>query len=231
MQREVYNFKLFGMIVLGKALRRYSSASVSRGRYSSSFVRTPSSSAPREVPTPLLFVSAKEWDLDSARGIDSLATSLSMQGFTCIQCDISRPTPNGLDSDKIMHHLVADLTSNVRLSFLGAAFPPVIFARSSASLIAQAYISSNPVSAMMLMGNIPSTNADVSTDLLPTPLEEFNFEPKFPIALLTSPPEMERLSKTNRLAKEPQVELLTTEDLESQDAFLKIQLWLDDLGI
>ncbi|KAJ7042554.1 hypothetical protein C8F04DRAFT_1390526 [Mycena alexandri] len=201
-------------------------------RWSSSFVRNPPSSAPREVPTPLLFVSAKDWDVDSTRGIDAIATTLSMQGFTCIQCDISRPTTDPpLDSDKFMDHLAADLKSQIRLSFLTAAFPPVIFARSSATLIAQAYISSNPVSAMMLMGNIPSTNADVPKSLLPTPLAEFNFEPKFPIALLTSPREMERLSKTNRLAQDPQVELLTTEDLESQDAFLKIEDWLDDLGI
>lgn len=84
---------------------------------------------------------------------------------------------------------------------------------------------------MMLLGNVPSTNADIAESLLPTPLEEFNFEPKFPIALLTTPHLMQRLQKTNRLAQDPQVELLTTEDLESQDAFLKIESWLDDLGI
>ncbi|KAJ7785989.1 hypothetical protein B0H16DRAFT_1400897 [Mycena metata] len=216
-----------------RAIHRSKAISRARSpRWSSSFVRHPSSSAPREVPTPLLFVSATDWDVDSARGIDALATTLSMQGFTCIQCDISRPTVDPpLDSDEIMDHFAADLKSQIRLSFLTAAFPPVIFARSSATLIAQAYISSNPVSAMMLMGNIPSTNADVPKSLLPTPLAEFNFEPRFPIALLTSPREMERLSKTNRLAQDPQVELLTTEDLEGQDALLKIEHWLDDLGI
>jgi hypothetical protein len=82
---------------------------------------------------------------------------------------------------------------------------------------------------MMLMGNVPLTNAD--TKLLPTRLEEFNFEPKFPIALLTTAREMERLRKTNRLAQDPHVELLTTDDLDSQDALSKIEGWLDDLGI
>ncbi|KAJ6574795.1 hypothetical protein B0H19DRAFT_933940 [Mycena capillaripes] len=204
-------------------------------RWSSSFVRTPSSSAPREAPTPLLFVSAKEWDMDSHRGVDALATTLSMKGFTCIHCDITLPVIDSsappLDSNKIMHHLVSDLKSHLRLSWHAASFPPVIFARSAASLIAQAYISSNPVSAMMLLGKVPSTNADVPESFLPTRLEEFNFEPKFPIALLTIPRVMERLRKTNRLAQDPQVDLLTTEDLESQDAFLKIESWLDDLGI
>ncbi|KAJ6509223.1 hypothetical protein C8R47DRAFT_1097871 [Mycena vitilis] len=175
-------------------------------RWSSSFVRTPSASAPREVPTPLLFVSAKSWDADSHRGFDSLAAMLSMQGFTCVQCDVSLPeagSPIHSDSNKIVDHLVSELRSQLRLSWQAASFPPVIFARSAATLIAQAYISSNPVSAMMLMGNIPSTNASVPNTLLPTRLEEFNFEPRFPIALLTAPREMERLRKANRLAQDP----------------------------
>ncbi|KAF7339917.1 hypothetical protein MVEN_01909200 [Mycena venus] len=203
-------------------------------RWSSSFVRTPPASAPREVPTPLLFVSSKEWDIDSEKGVEKLATMLSMKGFTCVHCDISLPAVHSsappLNSDQLMHRLVEDLKANLRLSSHAVSFPPVLFARSAASLIAQAYISSNPVTAMMLMGRIPSTNAEVVGSLLPTPLAEFNFEPKFPIALLSTPREMERLWKTNRLAQAG-VDLLPTEDLESQDAFEKIEGWLDELGI
>ncbi|KAJ7900020.1 hypothetical protein B0H14DRAFT_2671926 [Mycena olivaceomarginata] len=200
-------------------------------RWSSSFVRNPSGSAPREVPTPLLFVSAKEWDIDSYKGIDTLATILSMKGFTCVHCDLSLPRVDPLDSDKLMHHFISDLKAELRLSWPGAPFPPVLFARSAASIIAQTYISSNPVSAMMLWGNnIPATNAELAGSLLPTRLAEFNFEPKFPIALLTTPREMDRLRETNRLAQ-ADVELLTTADLESQDALVKIECWLDDLGI
>ncbi|KAF8213394.1 hypothetical protein K438DRAFT_1803907 [Mycena galopus ATCC 62051] len=202
-------------------------------RRSSCLVRTPSASAPREVPTPLLFVSAKEWDIDSYQGVDKLATLLSMKGFTSVHCDISLPVvdPSALplNSDQLMSHFVSDLAANLRLSW-PAPFPPVIFARSAASLIAQAYISSNPVSAMMLLGHIPSTNAEVPRRLLPTPLAEFNFEPTFPIALLTTPREMDRLRKANRLAL-ADVELFATEDLESQDVLVKIECWLDDLGI
>ncbi|KAJ7666430.1 hypothetical protein B0H17DRAFT_1210624 [Mycena rosella] len=200
---------------------------------SSCVLRRPSPSAPRECPTPLLFVSAKGWDADSYRGyhLDTLTTTLSFKGFTCMHCDLSLRAPAPLDSTKIMNHFVADLKSQLRLTMHTVSFPPVIFARSSASLIAQAYIGSNPATAMMLTGAIPSTNADVPQALLPTRLEEFNFEPKFPIALLTTAHEMERLRKTNRLAQAPEVDLFTTHDLESQDALLKIEGWLDDLGI
>ncbi|KAJ6604333.1 hypothetical protein DFH09DRAFT_1300569 [Mycena vulgaris] len=200
-------------------------------RWTSSFLRTPPASAPRECPTPLLFVSAKGWDADSYRGIASLTTTLSIKGFTCMHCDLTLPASSPLDSTEIVDHFVADLKSQLRLTWQSVSLPPVIFARSSASLIAQAYIGSNPAAAMMLTGNIPSTNADVAKTLLPTPLEEFNFEPKFPIALLTTAREMERLRKTNRLAQAPEVDLLTTHDLESQDALLQIEGWLDDLGI
>ncbi|KAJ7783440.1 hypothetical protein DFH07DRAFT_787728 [Mycena maculata] len=201
-----------------------------RGRWSSSWIRNPPLSAPRQVPTPLLFVSAKVWDADSYNGVSALITALSAKGFACLHCDLSTAPQLHLNSTEIMSHFVSTLKS------LGAdsgilAFPPVIFARSSAAIIAQAYISSNPATALVLTGNIPAVNADVPENLLPTPLEEFNFEPKFPIALVTTPHEMERLRKTNRLAQDPTVDLLTTEDLASQDAFLKIEGWLDDLGI
>ncbi|KAJ7102235.1 hypothetical protein B0H15DRAFT_736225, partial [Mycena belliarum] len=193
-----------------------------------SVIRTPPPSASRLCPTPLLFVSAKAWDPDSHTGLDVLTATLSMKGFTCILSDLALPAPLPRDSAELMHHFVADLKGQLRHT---VAFPPVIFARASASLVAQTYIGSNPATAMMLMGAIPPTNSDVPKALLPTPLEEFNFEPKFPIALLATALQMERLRRTNRLAQDPMVDLVTTEDLESQDALLKIEGWLDDLGI
>ncbi|KAJ7456679.1 hypothetical protein FB451DRAFT_1048228 [Mycena latifolia] len=204
-------------------------------RWSSSFIRVPPTSAPRQCPTPLLFISAEGWDPDSYRGysnsLDALTTTLSIKGFTCMHNDLSLPATLPLDSAELVHHFITDLKSQLRLTWHTISFPPVIFARSSASIIAQAYIGSNPAAAMMLTGDIPSTNADVPEAMLPTRLQEFNFEPKFPIALLTTAREMERLRKTNRLAQDPDVDLLTTHDLQSQDALLKIEGWLDDLGI
>ncbi|KAK7064486.1 hypothetical protein R3P38DRAFT_3302021 [Favolaschia claudopus] len=201
-------------------------------RSSSSFVRNPSASASREVPTPLLFVSVKEWDPDSFRGVEHLSSFLSMKGFTSVHCDLSLPDPpTSLHSEKLMNHFVLDLKAQLRLAWHAAAFPPVLFARSAAALIAQAYISSNPVSGMMLMGEIPTSNEEVVERLLPTPLQEFDFEPKFPIALLTTPRKLEQLRKTNRLAQADAVDSFTAADMESQEALMKIESWLDDLGI
>nr|GAT49774.1 predicted protein [Mycena chlorophos] len=128
-----------------------------------------------------------------------------------------------------MNGFVSELKSELRMSGHGSFFPPVIIGRSAASLIVQAYISSNPVSAMLLMGDIPVTNAIVPKTFLPTPLDEFNFEPKFPIALLATSTQMERLVD-HRLVRAG-VQTYTTDDLDGEDAMLKIESWLDMLGI
>ncbi|KAF7306677.1 hypothetical protein MIND_00459300 [Mycena indigotica] len=192
-------------------------------------VRTPPANAPRECPTPLLFVSAAKWDADSAKGIDSLSTVLTSKGFTCIHSDLSPKTTTECPT-ALIDGFVHELKSELRLSGYASFFPPVIFGRAGASLIAQAYISSNPVSAMMLMGNIPAKNAEVPKTLLSAPLEEFNFEPKFPISLLTTPQHMQHLLEHNRLARAG-VSRYAVDELDGQEALLKIEEWLDKLGI
>lgn len=109
------------------------------------------------------------------------------------------------------------------------AFPPVIFARSSACLIAQTYISSNPATALFLISP-PPTN-DNTKGRLPTRLKEFDFEPKFPIAVMASPTEMNVLTRESRLAKDEGVDKFTVENTEGQDAFVRAETWLDELGI
>jgi hypothetical protein len=104
----------------------------------------------------------------------------------------------------------------------------VIFARSSASLIAQTYISSNPASGLFLISPPPSNS--VSKIILPTPLKEYDFEPKFPMAVMASRQEME-LYKESRLGRDPGVDKIEVENVEGQEAFVAIEQWLDELGI
>ncbi|CAK5265284.1 unnamed protein product [Mycena citricolor] len=182
--------------------------------------------------------------------IDLLTTMFSSKGFTCVHCDLSSPeSSTAHDSSLVIKHfmngdqgssshyttltaITLDLKTSFRLSGHASFFPPVLYARSAAALIAQAYISSNPVSAMILSGTIPANNAQVSPKLLPTEFPEFNFEPKFPIALLTSKMHLEHLNQnSNRLSQDPNVSLLECEDLESSDAVSKMELWMDELGI
>jgi hypothetical protein len=91
---------------------------------SSSFVRVrlPPASAPREAPTPLLFVSSKSWDEESTSGYSAscsishsvlilahrmsfLAQNLSHgKGFTCIENDLTIPDTSKNDSNLLMKH-------------------------------------------------------------------------------------------------------------------------------
>ncbi|KAI0941870.1 hypothetical protein AcW1_009766 [Taiwanofungus camphoratus] len=195
-------------------------------------LRTPPPSAPREVPTPLVFVSASSWDPKSQTGMRTLASMFSEQGYTCLEVDLAHPE-KATTSDALMHHFESDLVSHIRLTAI--PFPPVIIARASGALIAQTYISSHPASGLLLVSPPPSNKAvsDFSPSLLPTPLAEFDFEPKFPCAIVCAEREKEWL-KENRLWKDGGVDKLIVKDkseIGGQEVFVRIGQWLDDIGV
>lgn len=83
-------------------------------------------------------------------------------------------------------------------------FPPVLFAYRLGSLVAQTYVSSYPVSALIL--NDPTTCESLESepglvDRLPLSSEDFNFEPKFPL-LVVGNLESGKSQKENRLVRE-----------------------------
>ncbi|KAF9535868.1 hypothetical protein CPB83DRAFT_901530 [Crepidotus variabilis] len=209
---------------LGKTTIRLSSTSF--------LLRLPPSSATREVPTPLLFVSSGEWDKNSTEGMTTLAAMLAEKGFTCIETNLARPLElsSHNDSRRMMEHYESDLVSQFRLTSI--PFPPVILARSSACLIAQTYISSHPASAMILI-NPPASNKELQTEgKLPNDLEEFTYEPHFPIAVITgSERQANRLREISRICQSDNVDLIVVEGLKEGKVLNEIELWLDQLGI
>lgn len=123
-----------------------------------------------------------------------------------------------------------ELKSVVRASF--NPFPPVFFARGAACLITQTYISSNPASGLVLISPPTSNHSLLSTSLLSHALPEFDFEPKFPITIVDTPQGMANLQVAgNRLAKDDRVDRIVVNDVEGQDAFVKIEQWMDEIGI
>jgi hypothetical protein len=133
-----------------------------------------------------------------------------------------------------MYHLL-ELRSIFRLSTI--PFPPVIFARASGCLIGQTFVSSNPATGLVLISP-PGNNAELkcimgqdNLPILPTQLSEFDFEPHFPIAVIARPGQMRTLEEFNRLVRAPEVDKLTVDDLEGQQALDVIHTWLDQLGI
>ncbi|KAF9015317.1 hypothetical protein BDQ17DRAFT_1340843 [Cyathus striatus] len=191
------------------------------------FVRPPSKFAPREAPTPLLFVSSESWDKESAKEMKDISAVMSEKGFTCIETDLAvsyqhmRPT-------EMMKEFEAELSSTMRLSMI--PFPPVIFARSAGGLIAQQYVSSHPASGLILISP-PISNAALTGDLLPSDLAEFDFEPKFPIAIVATTEEMKSLQQRNRLCQDANVDRIVVESLDAHEILPKAEEWLDFKGI
>jgi hypothetical protein len=114
-----------------------------------------------------------------------------------------------------------------------------------------------PVSSSSLSPELaPST----SLPLLPTPLPEFTYEPLFPISILGTPTQLDVLRASHRLlAPQPdtpapapapaprrggllgmfgrggrgrwEVGVLEADDTQGQEAFVKIEQWLDGIGV
>lgn len=124
--------------------------------------------------------------------------------------------------------MCTELRGAIRLSAI--PFPPVVFAKSSACLIAQTYISSHPACGLVLISP-PVSNSSVPETQLPDKLPEFDFEPKFPVAIMASSEEMKTLRQSNRLARDPGVDTITLTGVQGEGACIEIERWLDELGI
>ncbi|KAJ8084192.1 hypothetical protein PM082_002959 [Marasmius tenuissimus] len=221
------------MMFLSTLRHRFSDLRLSqRAAHAKSFsqvLREPSNSAPRLVPTPLVFVSASEWHAPN-RFRHGFARMYPEKGYTCLDVDIHLPAEGTNQSETLMEYFVSELRSAIRLTTI--PFAPVIFARDAACLIAQTYISSHPATGLVLISPPPSNDAAMKSGILPTPLPEYDFEPTFPIVVVSTPSQMEVLRKEHRLLRDPQaVDTIVVDDVEGQDAFVKIEEWSDRIGV
>ncbi|KAF8898571.1 hypothetical protein BD779DRAFT_1484601 [Infundibulicybe gibba] len=183
------------------------------------------------VPTPLVFVSASSWDKSTLGwfGATSVSRILSEKGFTCLECDLAPPSRVHIHtSQELMSHFESELRSTIRTCSI--PFPPIIFAHSSACIIAQTYISSNPATGLFMISP-PISNTSLPETQLPTRLKEFDYEPKFPIAIMATAAEMNVIQNQSRLGKEPDVDKIVVTDIEGRQALQEVENWLDGLGV
>jgi len=78
------------------------------------------------------------------------------------------------------------------------------------------------------------SNADVTPALLSSPLREFDFEPKFPCAIICTEGEAKELADRNRLWRDSAVDKFVLRDaqaVDGQEGFNHIQNWLDEIGV
>ncbi|KAH6917231.1 hypothetical protein BKA70DRAFT_1251684 [Coprinopsis sp. MPI-PUGE-AT-0042] len=192
--------------------------------------RLPASSASREVPTPLVFVTTSALDAESTKEITTLSAMLAEKGFSCFQIDLTGKPDNDSTPGGLINAYAENLRSMIRLQ--ANPFAPVIVARSASCLVSQQYVSNYPAKAILLISP-PKDNGDLEKTRLSEPFDEFTFEPKFPIAVIDTPEKLEVLRKSNRLCKEPNpfVDVISAKKLEGQPLFNAVEFWLDELGI
>ncbi|KAG8765344.1 hypothetical protein FRC12_007543 [Ceratobasidium sp. 428] len=194
-------------------------------------LRSASPTAPREVPTPLVILSVERWDEKSKEGMLDFAAMFAERGYTTLEIDLA-PPPVGDSASKTSQALVEyfsrDLLSHIRLAAI--PFPPVIVARAGACIVAQSYVESNPASGLVLI-EPPVSNASCVPNLLPSPIAEFTFEPRFPIAVISS---TDRI-KQNRIVREGEkagwVNVLKVKNLAGSGALTDIEKWMDSIGV
>ncbi|CED83702.1 hypothetical protein [Phaffia rhodozyma] len=226
---------------------RASSTKPGTGRF---LIRQPSPLASREVPTPLVFLSATTWDktaptADGAGGWTDWSAMYASRGYTCIEIDLNPPDVLPGTSEELMEHFTSELNQQIRLA--ANPFPPVLFARAFSSLIAQNYISSHPVSAMFLLAPPTPSVSDTTSPaayepregILPTALPEFNYEARFPIGVMypAAGIPMSDFEEEHRLAQDQGgwVEHLrfrgNIDGSDSESGRLEVEKWMDRVGI
>ncbi|GAB1517239.1 hypothetical protein RhiTH_000283 [Rhizoctonia solani] len=149
--------------------------------------------------------------------MQGFAAAYAERGYTTLEIDLAPPPSE--DSAK--------LTSHVRLAAI--PFPPVIIARAGACIVAQSYIESNPAYALALI-EPPLSNSSCVPKLLPTPTKEFTFEPRFPIAIISTSEKI----KGHRIVREGEegmVDILEAGDIKGSGALMEIEKWMDSIGV
>jgi hypothetical protein len=151
-------------------------------------IRQPSSSAPRECPTPIILVRTPSLASlfpnipQTDQSLTDWASSFSLKGYTSIEIDIEPPiqpatSPEAGETqssprEDILKTMVGVLSSQIRLQ--ANPFPPVIISMDSACLVTQAYVEDNPASGLVLVD--PPNEEDSKV--------RFKYEPRFPILLI-----------------------------------------------
>lgn len=123
-------------------------------------------------------------------------------------------------------------------------FPPILYAEQLGCLIAQTYVSSHPLHAIIL-DSPPVSCAGLASwpglaERLPLepPLPEFTFEPKFPVLVLERKSAGGVLQKNSRLVQKgadymevcENAKATSVESRNVPDRSLAVERWIDELG-
>ncbi|GAA5928776.1 uncharacterized protein JCM15063_003964 [Sporobolomyces koalae] len=153
-----------------------------------STLRVVESTGPRSLALPLCFVSVRGWDASDSAGWHDWIERFSSKGYSSLVLDLDpqAATAQAKTSKSVLSALEQELVSLLRDPATSSPFPPLVFASSTASILAETYVSSHPLSGLVLDQPVPAPLARTRIPrAFPTDVDEFDYEPFFPVAVIS----------------------------------------------
>ncbi|BGP02642.1 hypothetical protein RTBOTA2_002479 [Rhodotorula toruloides] len=152
------------------------------GRSASSF-RAVAPSSSRHLALPLAFLAVKGWDSHGTKDWEDWISRFAARGYSSLLLEVDPAAAPSASLDGLESELIRLL----RDPSASSPFPPLLFASSGSSLIAEQYVSSHPLSGLCLVDPVNSSSAHkLLPRFFPKPLDDFNYEPGFPITVVES---------------------------------------------
>ncbi|GAA6061222.1 hypothetical protein JCM10212_002681 [Sporobolomyces blumeae] len=172
-------------------------------RRSVSTARLVESTASRSLALPLCFVSVRGWDTPHLVGWQDWIDRFAAKGYSSLLLDVdpSDAVQRAKSTSELLSVLEQELASLLRDPATSSPFPPLLFASSASTLLAETYVSSHPLSGLVLDEPVVATTARTSLpEIFKTDPAEFNYEPGFPIAVIER--ERDGAARRHRLIEE-----------------------------
>ena len=187
---------LFGISLFNPTpARAFASTSPSGPTCTRYLIRQPSPAAPRECPTPLVFVRATGLQLSEDEEWTDWTGMFAEKGYTALEIDIAAP-PTSAESP--FPSMTSRLANQSRL--LAIPFPPIIVSSGTTCLLTQSYVSDNPASGLVLVNPPPDSDMRQRGDKV-WEWPQFNYEPRFPILVVAEEEGMDRMRQGSRLMR------------------------------
>ncbi|BGP55379.1 hypothetical protein JCM8202v2_002980 [Rhodotorula sphaerocarpa] len=134
--------------------------------------------------------------------------------------------------------LHAELLKLLRDPDAASPFPSLLFGASHASLLAETYVSSHPLSALCLVSPTPAPVAHtLAPHMFPSTLSDFDYEPGFPIAVLEDPASHDPKRALHRLVRDFVDEdddeglVRRLEGRQDEEGWQRVMEWMDENGL
>jgi len=132
----------------------------------------------------------------------------------------SYPLPSLPHEQVLIQKRETEMVRELKKAEMG--FPPLLFSSHLSTLVARTYVSSHPLSGLLLHSpSIPSTVTSEHPGIFKTGLEEFTFEPNFPIGV------MEDLQKEGEGDDEGEGPEMLVGEIGTEEGWKKVLEWMD----